>query len=160
MMRALVLTAMALCVSAVWVPTAVQADKYASQWESLIGRKTGDKFAKTALLKSFAAGAKLCINGKCGGLEQATQFESTVDEIHIGYVSGLRIMGEGFMGSKWIAVARTGECKKNWSGSDIAYFNVNGQITEYHNWFDVDILADLKWLQANCLQDKALGSDL
>ena len=157
MMRVLVLAATALCVSALWTTSSEQADKFAAQWESLIGRKTGDKFAKTALLKRFAAGAKLCIQGKCGGLEQATQFESTVDEMHIGFLSGQRVMGEGFMGEKWTAVGRTGDCKKYWSGSAIAYFNVNGQVTEYHNWFDNDVLADLKWMQANCLQDKTLG---
>ena len=159
MMRVLVLALATLCAGATRTPAEQQHHELMKDWDSFVGRKFGG-IHKTALLKRFANGARLCMQGKCGGLEQATQFENAVDEMHLGFLREQVVVGEGFMAAKWFSVVRTGQCEKNWAGSYVAYLNEQGKIKEYHNWFDMDVSKDLQWMQENCIQDTSKGGAL
>ena len=143
MSRLLLLAAMLVCSSAEPIDNDFP-QKFLRHWETFTTRKD------PALLSDFAPGAKICVQGTCGGEEQIAKFAGVLTDSLIQLPSAQFVHEKDIFVSRWHHLARVGKCEKQWSGGHIGYFDADGKIKEYHNWWDHDIAGDLRTLHKKC----------
>ena len=119
-----------------------------------VGKEWSDYVSKQgsgqAILDRFAPGARVCMFGKCGGIEIVHQYENSLDMLQVQMGKEQAVIKDGFVASRWFDVARHGGCEKHWSGNYMAYVNKDGRYTEYHEWADEDVVRDFEWMMKNC----------
>ena len=125
-------------------------DDYVYQFAAEFSLFAGKANASRAALSRFEPHARVCFDGRCGGLEILNKFENIVDEVAIQVPPAQMSIHEGFMATRWHNLARVGHCRAHFSGTHVMYFNAIGKIIEYHDYPDYDFNEELQRMVKEC----------